>query len=65
MEPEGENQSSTLDHLVCPICGARYLPRTAHALEPRGNRPRWFNCQRCNKRVRSVDPVSELVDRSA
>jgi hypothetical protein len=50
----------TLEYLVCPECGTQYLARAqpaagaGHETPPR--RDRWFRCERCNKRVKSVDP---------
>lgn len=43
--------SNSHDYLECPSCGARYL-----LAEPLDGNRRWFDCRRCEKRVRSATP---------
>jgi hypothetical protein len=42
------------EYLMCPRCGTRYLARQASATAPAA-KARWFDCKRCNKRVKSAD----------
>ncbi len=64
MEPE----SPSSVYLACPECGTRYLARDQRAGDPASQKPRWFHCQRCNKRVKSTEPTeaeAEPVTESA
>ena len=53
-----ENATATLEYLVCPDCGARYLSREQLPAERRGQKARWFHCHRCSRRVRSAYAAS-------
>ncbi len=50
MEPAGP----TFEYLACPECGTRYLARE-HRDTVAPKKARWFHCQRCNKRVQSLE----------
>jgi DNA-directed RNA polymerase subunit RPC12/RpoP len=55
-------------YLACPHCGTRYLARAQPTAGAAPKKDRWFRCQRCDKRVRSIDPVEPdplTVDDSA
>ncbi len=44
----------SFEYLECPNCGARYLARDQRHPERLNDKPRWFDCPRCKKRVRSA-----------
>ena len=48
--------ASALQYLECPTCGTRYVAGERHRDELLENKPTWFECFRCNKRVMSVAP---------
>jgi hypothetical protein len=53
--PAVESAGPGHEHLECPTCGARYLARGPCSDELQ-RKDRWFQCHRCNKRVRSAEP---------
>ncbi len=52
----------TPTYLECPECGTRYLARPQRRADAPTEKPRWFTCCRCEKRVMSIaraQPVAE------
>jgi predicted RNA-binding Zn-ribbon protein involved in translation (DUF1610 family) len=54
-----EPSRTSVDYLECPACGARYLARDRRGRERPRDKPRWFYCYRCKKRVESAPPLGD------
>ena len=55
---QAEPPATSLEYLECPRCGARYVARDRNAGELSHARDRWFQCHRCNRRVRSAETTA-------